>query len=279
MTLTGRTLVAGVIGWPVAHSRSPRLHGHWLARYGVDGVYVPFSVPPGGGEAAVRALAALGIRGANVTVPHKEVAARAVDRLDSTARRMGAVNLIVVGEDGSLEGRNTDGFGFIENLKATVPGWRGEAGPAVVLGAGGAARAVLVSLLDAGVPEIRLVNRSRARAEGLAEEFGGPIRVGDWVSRETLLDGAALLVNTTTLGMGTNEPLDLDLAALPPQAIVYDIVYNPLVTPLLERARACGNPTVGGLGMLLHQARPAFAAWFGIDPVVDAELERVVLEG
>lgn len=279
MMISGKAMLAGLIGWPVSHSRSPRLHNYWLEQYRIDGVFVPLAVPPERGEQAIRALPALGFRGCNVTVPYKELAYRTVDRRDPLAERMRAVNLIVVGPDGSLEGRNTDGYGFLENLKAGCPGWSAEAGPAVVLGAGGAARAVVVSLLDAGAPEVRLVNRTRARAEELATELGGAINVVDWASRETALDNAALLVNTTTQGMTGHDPLDLDLRALPADAVVNDIVYAPLVTPLLAAAEARGNRTVGGIGMLLHQARPAFAAWFGIDPQVTPELASHVLAG
>ncbi|WP_029010846.1 shikimate dehydrogenase [Azospirillum halopraeferens] len=279
MMISGKARVAGVMGWPVSHSRSPRLHGHWLERYGIDGVYVPLAVPPDRAVEAIRALPALGFRGCNVTVPHKEAAAAAVDRLHPVARRMGAVNTIVVLEDGTLEGSNTDGFGFVENLRAGAPGWRAADGPAVVVGAGGAARGVVVALLDAGVPRVVLVNRTRERAEALASDVGGPVDVVDWVSRETVLRETALLVNTTTQGMVGHPPLDLCPDALPDGAVVTDIVYTPLMTPLLAAAAARGLTTVDGLGMLLHQARPGFAAWFGVEPAVDEELRRVVLEG
>ena len=279
MMISGKAKLAGVMGWPVGHSRSPRLHGHWLERYGIDGAYVPLAVPPDRVEQAIRALPALGFRGCNVTVPHKEAAWRAMDRLDASAKRMGAVNTILVGEDGTLEGRNTDGFGFIENLRSGAPGWTASAGPAVVIGAGGAARAVVASLLDEGAPLVWLVNRTRARAEELAADIGGAIEVADWASREALLEGAALLVNSTTQGMAGQPPLDLDLRALPATAVVTDIVYTPLLTPLLEAAQARGNRVVDGLGMLLHQARPGFAAWFGTVPEVTEELRRVVLAG
>ena len=279
MTISGKAKLAGVMGWPVGHSRSPRLHGYWLEHYGIDGAYVPLAVPPDRIEQAIRALPALGFRGCNVTVPHKEAAYRTVDRLDATAKRMGAVNTIVVGEDGSLEGRNTDGFGFIENLKSGAPGWTAADGPALVIGAGGAARAVVASLLDEGAPQVWLVNRTRARAEELASDIGGAIEVADWVSRETLLEGAALVVNTTTQGMAGQPPLDLDLRALPGSAVVTDIVYTPLMTPLLSAAQARGNRVVDGIGMLLHQARPGFAAWFGREPEVTEGLKAAVLQG
>lgn len=279
MILTAKAAVAGVMGWPVGHSRSPRLHGWWLDRYGIDGAYIPLAVPPGRIAEAVRALPALGLRGANVTVPHKEAVIAACDRVDPVARRIGAVNTLVVAEDGTIEGRNTDGFGFMENLRADRPDWRAGAGPAVVLGAGGAARAILVALADAGAPEIRLLNRTRDRAETLAAELGGPVRVLPWEERAFALDGAALVVNTTTQGMGGQPALDLDLGRLPPSALVTDIVYTPLHTPLLKAALDRGNPVVDGLGMLLHQARPGFEAWFGRVPEVTPELRRFVLEG
>ncbi|TWA69082.1 shikimate dehydrogenase [Azospirillum brasilense] len=283
MTISGKATLAGVMGWPIGHSRSPRLHGYWLDQYGIDGAYVPLAVPPDRIEQAIRALPALGFRGCNVTVPHKEAAYRTVDRLDATAKRMGAVNTIVVGEDGSLEGRNTDGFGFIENLKSGAPGWKASDGPALVIGAGGAARAVVASLLDEGAPRVWLVNRTRARADELAADIGnsdgvGAIETADWVSRETLLEGAALVVNTTTQGMAGQPSLELDLRALPGSAVVTDIVYTPLMTPLLTAARARGNRVVDGVGMLLHQARPGFAAWFGREPEVTEGLRAAVLQ-
>ncbi|MFV3127349.1 shikimate dehydrogenase [Niveispirillum sp. KHB5.9] len=278
--LTGKGLVAGVMGWPISHSRSPLLHGFWLRQYGIDGAYVPLAVPPDRAEQAIRALPALGFRGCNVTIPHKEVAFRIVDRLHGCARRIGAVNTIIVAEDGTLEGRNTDAFGFWENLVASVPaGWSVTTGPSVVLGAGGAARAIVVALLDAGAPEIRLLNRTQARAAEIAADLGDPrIRVGAWDGRDQTLDGAVLLVNSTSQGMNGYPPLEIDLSALPLQAVVTDIVYVPLVTPLLEAAAARGNPTVDGLGMLLHQARPGFHAWFGRDPQVTDDLRRFVLD-
>jgi len=278
--LTGKGLIAGVMGWPIGHSRSPLLHGFWLRHYGIDGAYVPLAVPPDRAEQAIRALPALGFRGCNVTIPHKEVAFRLVDRLDSSARRIGAVNTIIVADDGTLEGRNTDAFGFWENLVATAPAtWSVTRGPSVVLGAGGAARAIVVALLDAGAPEIRLLNRTQARAAEIAADLGDPrIKVGPWDGRDAALDGAVLLVNSTSQGMNGYPPLEIDLSGLPVDALVTDIVYVPLVTPLLAAAAARGNPVVDGLGMLLHQARPGFHAWFGTDPLVSDDLRRFVLD-
>ncbi len=278
MRLTGAARLAGVMGWPVTHSRSPVLHGFWLDRYGVDGAYVPLAVRPDHLEQALRSLPVLGFAGCNLTIPHKERALAVMDDLDDSARRIGAVNTVVVGPDGRLHGRNTDAFGFIESLHAALPLFRVDAGPAVVVGAGGAARAVVAALLDAGVPKLVLVNRSRVRAEAVAEALGGAIEVIDWDARAAALVNAAVLVNTTNLGMTGSPPLDLPLGALPPSAAVCDIVYVPLETPLLAAARLRGNPTVDGLGMLLHQARPGFAAWFGVHPAVTAELRDAVLE-
>lgn len=279
MILSGKARVAGVMGWPVGHSRSPRLHGYWLRQYGIDGTYIPLPVPPDRIEQAIRTLPALGFRGCNVTVPHKEAVFRCVDVLDEAARRMKAVNTIIVQPDGTLEGRNTDGYGFMANLSDGAPSWRADAGPAVVLGAGGAARAVVLGLLDAGVPAVRLINRTAAKAEDLAADLGAAITVIPWDQRGPALADAALLVNTTTLGMQGQPALDLDLARLPPRSVVTDIVYTPLLTPLLQAAQARGNPVVDGLGMLLHQARPGFAAWFGQMPAVTPDLRRFVLEG
>jgi len=277
--LSGRTRLAGIMGWPVAHSLSPRLHGHWLRRYGIDGAYVPLPVPPERLEQALRALPALGFAGVNLTIPHKEPAVSLMNRLSPAAARIGAVNTVVVEPDGSLSGDNTDGFGFIAALSESWVGWRAEAGPAVLLGAGGAARAVAVALLDAGAPEVRLLNRTPERARTLAGELGGPIYAVEWAERSAALDGAALLVNTTSLGMRGQPPLVLALDALPRTALVTDVVYTPLITALLAVARARGNPVVDGLGMLLHQARPGFRAWFGVDPVVDDDLRAAVLAG
>lgn len=278
MRLTGEARKAGVMGWPVSHSRSPALHNFWIARYGIDGAYLPLPVRPEQIEQALRALPVLGFAGCNLTIPHKEAALAMVDRSDASARRIGAVNTVVVAPDGTLDGSNTDAFGFIENLRSSIPRWNPAAGPAAVLGAGGAGRAVLAALQDAGVPEIRLLNRNRARAEGLAAEFGGAVTMRPWEERAEALAGAALLVNTTSLGMKGAEPLDLTLDLLPPEAVVNDIVYVPLETPLLAAARRRGNRVVDGLGMLLHQARPGFAAWFGVEPEVTPALRAAILE-
>ena len=263
-------VLAGVMGWPVAHSRSPLIHSHWIAQYGLRGAYVPLPVQPDTLEAALRALPVLGFAGCNLTIPHKIAAIGIVDELEPLARRIGAANTIVVRPDGSLLGRNTDAFGFIANLREAQPQWRADAGPAVMLGAGGAARAVLAGLLEAGATEIRICNRTLETAQQLAHDFSGwgnaRLQVVPWTERHSALGGAALLVNTTSQGMQGQTPLDIQLDALPATALVTDIVYTPLQTPLLQAAAARGNPTAQGLGMLIHQARPAFEAWFGVLP-------------
>jgi shikimate dehydrogenase len=271
-----RYLMAGVMGWPVMHSRSPKLHNYWLAEHGLVGSYMPLAIKEEGLGAALRALPALGFSGCSLTIPHKVAALDIVDRIDPLARRMGAINCIVVGADQSLEGRNTDGFGYIHCILDARPDWRADVGPIAVLGAGGGARAVLLSLADRGAKEIRLVNRTEAKAVALARELGGPIKSVPWAERHAALDGVALLVNATSQGMVGQTPLDLKLDQLPKRALVSDIVYIPLETPLLAAARGRGNPTVNGLGMLLNQGRPAFQAWFGIMPQVTPELRRMI---
>lgn len=268
MKPSGRARVAGIVGWPVGHSRSPRLHGLWLTHYGIDGAYIPLPIAPEHLSGGIAALPKLGFRGANVTVPHKEAAARLCDSVDPAAERIGAVNTLIVGDDGLIRGANTDAFGFAESVRAAVGSL--PTGAAVVLGAGGAARAVLAALADAGCADIRLVNRTAERARALADRFGPAVRPVAWRDTAAALDGAAFLVNTTSLGMTGQPPLDLDLETLPRRAVVADIVYAPLMTPLLARAAARGNPTVDGLGMLIHQARPGFEAWFGVWPDMNA---------
>ncbi|WP_363350968.1 shikimate dehydrogenase [Methylocystis echinoides] len=276
MTHRQKFILAGVMGWPIAHSRSPKIHNYWFARYGVEGAYVPLPVEPGKLETALRALPALGFSGCNLTIPHKEAALAFLDSVDPAAQRIGAVNCVVVDKAGALIGRNYDGFGFVASLQEGAPHWRGEAGPCVVIGAGGGARAIVWGLIEAGAREIRLLNRTRARADRLAQDFGAPVAAYDWEERHDALAGAALLVNTTSQGMVGQEPLDLSLAALPASAVVADIVYAPLETPLLAAARARGATPVDGLGMLLHQARPAFRDWTGVAPEVTPELRALI---
>ena len=267
----------------MGHSLSPRLHGYWLRHYGIDGAYIPLPVRPQDFETAVRALPLLGMRGANVTVPHKEAAFNVVDEADPVAKRLKAVNTIVVAADGKLLGQNSDGYGFMESLRAAESGWQPDAGTAAVIGAGGAARGIVAALQEAGVSQICLTNRTARRAERLAADLNGgavgKIETIAWNDRENYLGDAALVVNATSLGMAGDNELPLSLNQLPTTATVVDIVYNPLETPLLAAARARGNPAIDGLGMLLHQARQGFAAWFGIDPEVTEELRQYVLAG
>ncbi len=272
-------LRAGIMGWPVGYSLSPRLHGYWLQELGIDGTYEALPVDVENFPRELKSLAEKGFRGVNVTVPHKEAALAAVDEADGQARRIGAVNTVVIRDDGTLSGSNTDGFGFTENLRSGHEGWSAAAGLAVMIGAGGAARAIAAALVDDGAPELRLVNRTPSKAHAVAQDIGGPIEVIPWEERDQVLGGAALLVNATTLGMAGGQPLILDITALPTEALVTDIVYTPLATPLLKAAVARGNPTVDGLGMLLHQARPGFAAWFGVEPRVTDALSAHVREG
>ena len=280
MSITGKTRLAGIMGWPVTHSRSPALHGFWLKEAGIDGAYLPLPVRPENIEQALRALPILGFQGCNLTIPHKQVALSFVDRLEPLARRIGAINTIIIGSDGSLEGRNTDAFGFCENLREAVPDWTPGAGPAVILGAGGAARAIVAALADAGVAEIRIVNRTLTRAVSLAYDLSIPkvtITIHSWSEVGIAQRHAGLLVNATSLGMAGEPALQLDLSSLPPLTPVADIVYVPLETNLLASARRRGHPVVDGLGMLLHQGRPGFEAWFGASVRVTDDLRAAVL--
>jgi shikimate dehydrogenase len=269
-------VLAGVMGWPVAHTRSPAIHNHWIAQHGLKGAYVQLPVQPDRLETAIRGLMALGFAGCNVTVPHKVSAMQFMDELHPTARRVAAINTIVVQPDGRLLGMNNDGAGYIQSLRDADATWRGDAGPALVLGAGGAARAIVVALLDEGVPELRITNRTLERAQELANDFGDRVTVVPWAQRNAAMAGASLLVNTTTLGMHGQAPLDVALDALPQTAMVSDAIYIPLETPLLTQARLRGHRTVNGLGMLLNQARPAFQSWFGVLPEITPELRAAV---
>ena len=267
---------AAVIGHPIKHSKSPLIHNYWIEKYGLNGSYEAIDLAPDKLAEGIKRLIGEGYSGFNFTVPHKEAALKLCDEVDETATKIGAVNTVYI-EDGRIKGTNTDGFGFIENIKAVYPDMDFEGGPAVVLGAGGAARAVVYALEAAGVPEIRVINRTKGKADALFNEMelhGGGV---EWEMRESALRSINLLVNTTSLGMEGQPELDLDLEELPADALVNDIVYAPLYTPLLESAKAQGNPVVTGIGMLLHQARPAFEKWFGVLPDVDETLEKKVL--
>lgn len=273
-----RPLTAGVCGAPIAQSKSPRLFRHWFGVYRIDGAYAPLLVRPEDFAAVVQSLTRAGFRGLNVTVPHKIAALALADDATPGARAIGAANTLTFAPDGAIHADNTDAFGFIENLRTTAPDWRADAGPAVMLGAGGAARAGIHALVEAGVPELRVVNRTRTKAEALAAAFGPRVQVVDWSERSEALAGAATIVNSTSLGMVGNPPLDISLDATSDGALVTDMVYNPLTTDLLRSARARGLLTVDGLGMLLHQARPGFRRWFGTDPEVTPALRAACLD-
>jgi shikimate dehydrogenase len=269
--------LAGVIGAPIAHSRSPALHGYWLRKYGIRGFYVPLEVAQADLEEVLHAMPKMGFVGANVTIPHKESALRLADIVSDRAALIGAANTLIFRSDGKIHADNTDGYGFLENLRQGVPGWRADAGPCAVLGAGGAARAVVASLLEAGAEEIRITNRTRNRAEALRAEFGTKVVVYDWVQAGNAFEEAATVVNTTSLGMVGKSEFRVPLDGLSPEAVVTDLVYTPLDTAFLVRAREIGCRTVDGLGMLLHQAVPGFERWFGVKPEVDAALREAVL--
>jgi shikimate dehydrogenase len=296
-------LQAGVMGWPVDHSLSPRLHGYWLKEYKIDGSYAALPVKPEDLRQELKSLHQKNFRGANLTVPHKEAALKIVDYLDPIAKRIGAVNAVITRSDGALEGRNTDAYGFTQNLLSAGVDIKNK--PVTILGAGGASRAVIVALQDMGASEIRIVNRTLERAESLAQEFStvhpplaglnpqgfdafgwsigeanrGGVFAFTWSAMNKALQNTALLVNTTSLGMAGQPELDIDLSGLPHGAAVTDIVYAPLQTDLLLQAKDRGHKTVDGLGMLLHQARPAFRAFFAVDPEVTDDLRHYVLEG
>lgn len=269
--------LAGVIGNPVAHSRSPRLHRHWLDRYRIEGDYVPLHVEAADLEQVLHALPRMGFVGCNITIPHKTAALALADKVSDRARRIGAANTLVFDADGRIHADNTDGYGFIANLRAGAPDWRPAAGPAAVLGAGGAARAVLAALIESGVPQIYLSNRSRDRAEALATAFGPTVQVVDWIGAANMIEEAAIIVNTTSLGMTGQPEIRLPLDGLHRGQVVTDLVYSPLQTRFLSVARDAGCTTVDGLGMLLHQAVPAFEHWFGLRPEVDEALRTAVL--
>jgi shikimate dehydrogenase len=266
---------AGVIGWPVAHSRSPLIHGYWLKRYGIDGEYTRIPVKPEDVDAFFAGLAANGYAGCNVTLPHKEAAFRAVTVADAATKRLGSVNTVFL-RDGKLMGTSTDGEGFVASVTTALPGWSIAGGKAVLLGAGGSARAIAGALLDRGATEIAIVNRTLARAEAIRSDFGSRITPYSWEDAGYALAGADLLVNTTSLGMKGNKPLSLDFTALPQGAVVSDIVYTPLETVFLKAARSRGHRVVPGLGMLLHQAVRGFELWFGKRPEVTQELHDLV---
>jgi shikimate dehydrogenase len=277
MTDLPRIPLAGVIGHPVAHSRSPALHGYWLKRYGLKGHYVPIDIAPLDLPELIRTLPRLGFVGLNVTLPHKEAMLQIADIVTDRAALIGAANTLIFRKDGKIHADNTDGSGFIANLRQKVPHWSPAAGPAVILGAGGAARAVVAALIEVGVPEIRIANRTRPRAEAIRSDFGAKVHVQEWVQAGNILEDAATVVNTTSLGMTGKPDFRVPLDRLNPQALVTDLVYTPLMTQFLTDAEAQGCTVVDGLGMLLHQAAPGFERWFGTRPDVDEATRKAVL--
>jgi shikimate dehydrogenase len=272
-----RIPLAGVIGSPIAHSKSPQLHGYWLRKYGLPGYYIPMEIAADKLESALKTLPELGFVGVNVTIPYKEKVLEIADLITDRAVVIGAANTLIFRSDGKIHADNTDGYGFIANLRQKAPTWEPKAGPAVVLGAGGAARAIVASLIEAGCPEILLTNRTRARADKLREDFGKRLSVIEWVQAGNVMEDAATVVNTTSLGMVGKPELRVPLDGLRPTTLVTDIVYTPLETKLLKTAREIGCPTVDGLGMLLHQAVPGFERWFNKRPEVDDALRAAVL--
>ncbi len=274
MTHPDRFLLAGVMGWPVMHSRSPLMHNYWMEQQGLAGTYVFLEIRPGALAPALKALHPLGFSGCNLTIPHKLDAMTIVDEVDDVAQKIGAISCVVVREDGSLFGTNNDWLGFIGNLKQSQPDWRADEGPIAVIGAGGGGRAVCYALLQLGATELRLINRTRSKAEAIAREFGGPITVYPWQDRHDALDGVATAVNVTSQGMVGEAALDLRLDKLSKSALAADIIYTPLETPFLAAARERGNRTVNGLGMLLHQGPPAWKLWFDVEPTVTVELRE-----
>jgi len=277
MTEQSRIPLAAVIGSPIAHSRSPTLHGYWLKRYGIKGFYIPMDVAQADLATVLRTLPKMGFVGANVTIPHKETILQIADVISDRAALIGAANTLIFRKDGKIQADNTDGAGFIANLRQNAPHWVPSSGPAVVFGAGGAARAVIAALIEVGVPEIRLANRTRARADALRSDFGAKVHVQEWVQADAMIDGAATVVNTTSLGMTGKPDLVLPLGSLSPQALVTDLVYTPLKTQFLIEAEERGATVVDGLGMLLHQAAPGFERWFGQRPEVDEATRAAVM--
>lgn len=276
MTQEKIPLVA-VLGSPVAHSKSPLLHGFWLKQFGIQGHYVPIDVMAADLEQVLQTLPKMGFVGANVTLPHKEKILSIADQISDRAALIGAANTLVFQPDGKLYADNTDGYGFIENIRQHAPDWQAKNGPALVLGAGGAARAIVSALLEAGAPEVRISNRTRARADQIKSDFGGRVGVVDWVKAGAEIEYAHTLVNTTSLGMTGKSALTVSLDKLNPETLVTDIVYSPLDTELLKAARSKGCRVVDGLGMLIHQAVPGFQRWFGQKPVVDQEIRDILL--
>ncbi|MDB5658581.1 MAG: shikimate dehydrogenase [Cypionkella sp.] len=277
MTELPRIPLAGVIGHPIAHSRSPALHGFWLKRYGIKGHYIPMDVAPQDLRQALEILPKLGFVGVNVTIPHKEAVLQIADVVTDRAALIGAANTLIFRKDGRIHADNTDGAGFIANLRQNAPNWNPTAGPAAVFGAGGAARAIVAALIEVGVAEIRIANRTKPRAQALRADFGSKLHIYDWVHAPNMLEGAATVINSTSLGMSGKSEFRVPLDGLESHSLVTDLVYNPLKTGFLLEAEARGCTIVDGLGMLLHQAAPGFERWFGQRPEVDEATRQAVL--
>lgn len=271
-----KVLLSGVIGHPIAHSKSPSLHNYWLKKYGISGYYMPLDIVPENLFAAIEIMPKMGFVGANVTIPHKEDILKISDKISTRALEIGAANTLCFGANGSVEADNSDAYGFIKNIYQSYPDWDSKK-TAAVIGAGGAARAVVWALLNEGAPEVRITNRTKHRAESIANDFGSKVKVVSWKEAPEMLDGAMSVVNTTSLGMIGKAPFDISLANLNSAAMATDLVYNPLKTTFLEQAEQKGCHVVDGLGMLLHQAAIGFEKWFGKWPEVDTQTRQVVL--
>lgn len=270
-------VLAGVMGWPIAQSRSPILHNYWIKKYKLNGRYVPLAVRPERLRDAICGLPALGFRGCNLTMPHKQHAMTMVHSLTETAKRIGAINCITVDEDGRMSGTNNDGIGYVLSVQEIAPTWKPSDGPIVILGAGGAARAITVAMIEHGTREVRIINRTFEKAQALANDLGPEVKALPWEQRSDAIGDAALVTNATNQGMVGKPPLDISLNKLPSQTLVSDLIYVPPETPFLAAAKARGNVTINGLGMLLHQARPAFHAWFGVMPEITPELRATIM--
>ena len=269
--------VAAVLGHPINHSKSPRLHNYWLSLFNIDGYYIPLDIDPRNFENSIRALSGLGFVGANVTIPYKEKVLKIADKISDRAAIIGAANTLTFLQDGRIYADNTDGYGFLQNIKCKYNDWTAGEGTSVVFGAGGASRAILGALIEDGANDIILANRTRSRADQLRSDFGAKIKVVDWMKVQNYLSDASTVINATSLGMDGKAELPIPLQGLKKNTLVTDIVYTPLNTPLLENAAKRGCRTVDGLGMLIHQAIPGFERWFGVKPDVSENLRKLLI--
>ena len=270
--------VAAVIGHPVNHSRSPRMHNYWLAQFGLEGYYIPLDIDPTKFERSIRNLPELGLVGANITIPYKEKVLKIADKISDRAALVGAANTLTFLQNGGIYADNTDGYGFLQNIKSKYKDWSASAGISVVFGAGGASRAILGALLEDGASDIILANRTRSRADQLRSDFGAKIKVVDWMKIQNYLSDASTIINTTSLGMVGKTDLPIPLNTLKKNTLVTDIVYTPIETLLLDTATKMGCRTVDGLGMLIHQAIPGFERWFGIKPGDSQALRELLIK-